>query len=324
VYAVAVASWLYLAAVLIAWAFLAAADRWWLATLFMYSPRWLLGGPLVILIPAAVLTRPRLLAVSIPALLLLIGPVMGLCLPWRTAFHAKNRALALRVLSCNIHYGQLDPEILRAFVVENQLDIVFLQGCPTKPLEFRGLEDLHARQDNELVIVSRFPFRHVKVIGERSAGCKGAVARYDIDTAGGVVHLFSLHLATPRDGLSGILADRLEAISEVKANSERRRLQSEAICKEIAQVDGAILIAGDFNTPTQSAIFKEYWSEYTNAFSTAGWGWGHTYFTRWAAVRIDHILSGPGWSCRRCWVGPAVGSPHRPVIAELDWAGGRE
>ena len=36
-----------------------------------------------------------------------------------------------------------------------------------------------------------------------------------------------------------------------------------------------------------------------------------------AAVRIDHILAGPGWRCGRCWVGPDVGSPHRPLLADL-------
>jgi vancomycin resistance protein VanJ len=40
-------------------------------------------------------------------------------------------------------------------------------------------------------------------------------------------------------------------------------------------------------------------------------------------VRIDHILAGPGWYCARCWVGPDVGSPHRPVLADLiaTWKG---
>jgi endonuclease/exonuclease/phosphatase (EEP) superfamily protein YafD len=38
-------------------------------------------------------------------------------------------------------------------------------------------------------------------------------------------------------------------------------------------------------------------------------------------VRIDHILAGPGWQAERCWVGPDVGSPHRPVIADLIWTG---
>jgi endonuclease/exonuclease/phosphatase (EEP) superfamily protein YafD len=78
-----------------------------------------------------------------------------------------------------------------------------------------------------------------------------------------------------------------------------------------------MLLAGDFNTPSDSVIYREYWSPFHNAYSDAGFGWGYTYFSRRAAVRIDHQLAGSGWRCRKCWVGADVGSPHRPVIA--DW-----
>jgi endonuclease/exonuclease/phosphatase (EEP) superfamily protein YafD len=81
------------------------------------------------------------------------------------------------------------------------------------------------------------------------------------------------------------------------------------------------VIAGDFNMPTDSDIYQLYWSSYTNAFSAAGLGFGYTKFTRWHGIRIDHILAGPGWRCRRSWVGPDVGSDHRPVLAELTWVG---
>ena len=42
---------------------------------------------------------------------------------------------------------------------------------------------------------------------------------------------------------------------------------------------------------------------------------------RKTTVRIDHVLAGKGWNCVRCWVGPNVGSPHRPVLADLVWTG---
>ena len=77
-----------------------------------------------------------------------------------------------------------------------------------------------------------------------------------------------------------------------------------------------MLLAGDFNTPVESAVYREYWSSYTNAFSTAGLGWGQTQFTpRRTSVRIDICWPGPT-GCQDCWVGPFVGSEHRPVFAE--------
>jgi endonuclease/exonuclease/phosphatase (EEP) superfamily protein YafD len=87
----------------------------------------------------------------------------------------------------------------------------------------------------------------------------------------------------------------------------------------IAGLDGPLLTVGDFNTPPDSTIYHEYWASFHNGFEEAGVGWGHTYISRWAAVRIDHQLAGPGWDCQKCWVGPEVGSPHRPVIADWMW-----
>ena len=105
-------------------------------------------------------------------------------------------------------------------------------------------------------------------------------------------------------------------------NTEVRRNESEAAVALLDEVEGPVLIAGDFNMPVESAIYHRYWSRYTNAFSTAGFGYGYSFgrtrkFRRW--VRIDHILSGPDWRVLGCWVGPDVGSDHWPVIAEFEF-----
>jgi endonuclease/exonuclease/phosphatase (EEP) superfamily protein YafD len=63
------------------------------------------------------------------------------------------------------------------------------------------------------------------------------------------------------------------------------------------------LVAGDFNMPAESAIFRECWANRTDAFRAAGWGFGHTKFSRWWGTRIDHILAGPPWAvtCLDAW-----------------------
>jgi vancomycin resistance protein VanJ len=82
-----------------------------------------------------------------------------------------------------------------------------------------------------------------------------------------------------------------------------------------------VVVLGDFNTPTDSASYRESWSPFTNAFSAAGFGFGNTHFTEKTAIRIDHVLLGPGWTCRRAWVGPHVGWGHRPVVADIEAVG---
>src|SRR5262249_28977217 len=97
--------------------------------------------------------------------------------------------------------------------------------------------------------------------------------------------------------------------------------QSRAVAAEAAAVRGPLLLVGDFNTPPESAIFREVWGGYTDAFTAAGWGWGYTFYGGRTSGRVDHVLAGPAWRCRRCRVAPDLGSPHRPVLADLEWQG---
>jgi endonuclease/exonuclease/phosphatase (EEP) superfamily protein YafD len=103
-------------------------------------------------------------------------------------------------------------------------------------------------------------------------------------------------------------------------NTELRRRQFRLVSDWAGQGGaGRVVVAGDFNTPPESVLHRHFFSGFQNAFSQAGWGWGHTHFTRRTAVRIDHVLSDSASRVLGCWVAERVGSAHRPVIAELEW-----
>src|SRR5262245_58723530 len=94
---------LYLGVLGVLWALLeTAVDRWWPATVLAYSPRWLLGIPFAVLLPAAWFLYRRLTWVLLTALVLFVGPMMGFCVPWR-AWTPGSSGFTLRVLTCNIH-----------------------------------------------------------------------------------------------------------------------------------------------------------------------------------------------------------------------------
>ena len=42
---------------------------------------------------------------------------------------------------------------------------------------------------------------------------------------------------------------------------------------------------------------------------------------RLTVTRIDHVLGGKGWQSRASSVGPDLGSPHRPLLVDLEWTG---
>jgi endonuclease/exonuclease/phosphatase family metal-dependent hydrolase len=171
-------------------------------------------------------------------------------------------------------------------------------------------------------LASRFPIDGTTVLSRGPYGGFGALAvRYELATPVGTVHFLNLHPDTPRHGLEHVLSAWWGGAESLDHNTEIRRRESESAAALLDDVEGPILVAGDFNMPIESAIYRRYWSQYTNAFSAAGFGFGYTYgrtrkLCKW--VRIDHVLASADWRVRRCWVGPYVGSDHWPILAELE------
>jgi vancomycin resistance protein VanJ len=318
--AVGACSCLYLVTVLGLWALLGVADLWWPATLFLFSPRWLLALPSLLLLPAAGALRPRAVAPVLCGLVLVLGPVMGFSIPWQRLRSDPPPGRHFRVLTCNMHYHPVPPEPLDQLLAAERPDIVVLQEW-RGPGEFKSLagDAWHIHRVRGLFLASNYPLRQATRLGNNSSGEQASVMRYELETPAGVVTLFSLHLASPREGLAKVVHERGQAPDDLEASSQLRWKQSEYLAREAATVAGPVLLAGDFNTPPESAIFRRLWGRYTDAFGAAGWGWGYTFFGGRTRVRIDHILAGPGWHCDRCWVGPDVGSAHRPVLADLTW-----
>ena len=94
-------SWLYAGVVLIALiAVRLGADRWWPATLLMFGPRWLFVYPMVLFIPIAIVLSRRALWPLGISLAVILGPLMGLCLPWRLLISPTPTQQTIRVLSC--------------------------------------------------------------------------------------------------------------------------------------------------------------------------------------------------------------------------------
>ena len=316
-------AWLYLAAVLMICVLLhATADHWWPGTLLMFGPRWVWALPLAVLAPAALAIRPRVLWHLLAALVLVVGPVMGFRLPWGRLLAEETGGPGVRVLTCNTHGGRLDARALAELIAETRPDVVALQEWSGEnEAAVFGRGEWFVRTDNPLGLASRYPIRGAEALGYHELGGKGSVVRYELETPGGTLHFFNVHLASAREGLEAVLQTRWRGIPAVRANTALRWHESEVVSRWAGEVDGPVLLAGDFNMPTVSAIYRRHWGHYANAFSAAGLGTGYTKFTPRSGIRIDHVLAGPGWRCRRCWVGPDVGSDHRPVLADLEWAG---
>jgi len=294
-------------------------DRWWAATALLFAPRWVVGLPLLVLVPAALATRRRLLAPLGVALVILLGPVMGFQVPGPGVLLHRDEPHDLRVMTSNIGGGRsISPTALDAVLREIRPDVAAFQECDIDLDRLRGA-GWFAHSNSNLCVVSRFPIRRAsRDRGSLGPGRgSGKAFAYVLETPSGTLTLLNLHLATVRPGLSEVMHRGWRGAPDLTANSAFRRLESRIARDRATQMVSLPIVVGDFNLPVESAIYREAWAEWSNAFSRAGLGLGWTKYTRWHGVRVDHVLHGPDWECRRAWVGPSLGFDHRSVVADL-------
>ena len=292
-------------------------DRWWPATMVLFGPRWLFVSPLLVLFPITCLHRRRALAMLAVSAWIGVVPVMGFSIPWRAAFSRQSASPPFRVLTCNIHRHQINIQALQNVIAEQKPDIIALQEWSSKYDAIFAKDIWHLLRQGEVLLASRFPITKSELIGEGFEQPGDAVC-FDIDTPNGKVHVVNVHLASPHYQIEDVLDRSPSGGQALQSNSERRHRQSQAVRRYVDGLGPNTIIAGDFNTPDDSFIFRESWTGLSDAFQTAGWGFGNTYFAHKTSVRIDHLLSANGLKCEACWVGPSVNSPHRPLIADFN------
>jgi endonuclease/exonuclease/phosphatase family metal-dependent hydrolase len=312
-----IANWLYLSAVLAIWALIwIAGDRWWLATMFLFSPRWILFIPLLLLIPLSLFFRRRWLWGLLGIAILIAWPIMDLRITRRGLFPQDRTPQSLRILTLNTHFGVLDPVALRALIASTNPDIIALQEwmASNRPLVFPD-SSWHIVQLDAALLASRYPIESVGSPIRENNNTSGVSYRYVVQLPERQVTFFSVHLASPHAVFRNVLQLSPRGPARLAINSRQRRLEATKLRR---QSDDDTILAGDFNLPRDSTIYRSEFSDFTDAFTVAGLGWGLTYYSHFTTVRIDHVLMGRNWHCDRCWVGPAVGSPHHPVIADLE------
>lgn len=308
-------------AALVAWPFLyGLGDRWWPATVLLFGPRWVLLLPLMLLAPLALAILPRALVPLAGGALAIVGPVMGFAAGSLTA---PRRAPDLRVVSFNIQGGSAlgVPGTLETAIATWEADVIALQECPhAVAAEARSLAALSTHTHGGLCLISRFPIVQVDSlppwrIGE--IGWAGSVVRYTLAIGGRMLRVTNLHLDTPGRGLE-VLRERRDS-RLLAANLEMREVASRRASNWVIQGGSPAVVAGDFNTPGESAIFRQYWGHLDDAFAQAGLGYGGTRVLRWFRVRIDHILTTDELRAVRAEVGADLGSDHLPLIADFTW-----
>ncbi len=78
-----------------------------------------------------------------------------------------------------------------------------------------------------------------------------------------------------------------------------------------------VLLGGDFNSPASDVVHRELATDFTDAFTAAGTGWGDTFHRRFPILRIDHLYATRHFTAVRCRVVASRCSDHRMVVADF-------
>jgi endonuclease/exonuclease/phosphatase (EEP) superfamily protein YafD len=298
------------------------SDRWWLATVLLFGPRWVLLLPLVVLVPAAFLLDRSLLFPLLVAGVVVLGPVMGLRTGWRSLLPVDASGPTLRLASFNARGGEALLLSPAALLEEWNADLAAFQECGRALGDaLRELPGWHVDIRSGLCLVSRFPIAEVAEMEREAlefAGGSGLVATYTIDMDGTTAHVTNLHLETPRAGLERIRSGRLAAgIAKTEERSMLREVEMRRARLWVDGYQGPRVVLGDFNTPPESRFYRDSWGGWQNAFSHRGRGLGGTRLNGWIRARIDHILADASWTVLGSRLGKDAGSDHLPILAEL-------
>lgn len=305
------------------WMLLRFSDVTWWGTAVAFAPRWPVVIPLFLLVPLTlVLRRWWLVLINLMSTAAILFPIMGLELRGLREACPSQSGLNMRVLTCNVHGDAFDVARLNGVIAETGPDIVALQECPATIVQDCFSEDeWFTELSGELCVASRFPILSAKTLDRRSMNGWGNFALLcRIDAPEEEIAFVSVHLLSPRQGLEALRYDRFKARAWAQQEFQRRHEESKLLYRELQNVSGPSIVAGDLNMTPESSIFRKYLLKYVDAFSESGAGFGYTFSTRWHSVRVDHVLANQHWAVKCCRVCGDIGSDHLPVVAELQRA----
>lgn len=311
----------YAAVVVTAWlAVVFLTDVTWPATLLGYGPRWVVGLPsiplgfLVVMRTSAGVASGLIGVLIVTATLLVVG-----LMDVRLGSTRARGTPSLRLLVQNLGHSDVTAASLDRLLQSERVDIAALQECPfydNSPARL-GWEFYYG---GDLCMVSRFPFELLDEADPDNVWRRGGrePLRFAIQTPSVTIQLLNVHFETIRSGLDGFGHGFSSGWRHFAENRLVAALDSRRASARARRVVGPLLVAGDFNLPVESAIYRDSWGTFRNLFSECGRGFGHTKTTPAFGVRIDHVLASEHWTCvaARVLESP-YGGDHRPLVVDL-------
>jgi len=297
------------------------ADDWWPATILLFLGRW---PWLLVAVPAGLLT---LVAKRWRAVLIaLVTSVIGLTGIMEFSFGTGRLVAAaesegpIRIITFNMN-GDVAGPLITGLIRGWEPDVIAIQECGGNTRQ--SLLDLpgYNADIGTTCLLTRYPIVAIDSMRRDNflaAGGAAWVKRYRLKGPRGEFDFTNVHLDTPRRAFEALMTGQSDATGTITGKTAVRDLESQLARRWVDSGRGPGIVAGDFNMPTESAIFRKHWSTLTDAFGHVGFGFGYTRLAGWIRLRIDHVLVDDAWVIKTARVLPDYGSDHLPVMVEVE------
>ena len=287
-----------------------AARLWWAFDLFSHFRLQYVLAALVLLI-IALSARAYGSAAVFAAVALVHGAAVKDLWLGDTASAAPG-GVPLRLVSANVLAQNRTPEKVIEFVRAADADLVLLvdaRGRDWREVlgQLRDLYPHHAQQAwrtrARVILFSRWPIVFEQVRQAPRSRRPYLVARLAVE--GRTLDVVGVHPSSPSPSQPG--------------GTRRRNHELDHIAEVVKDTDAAVIVAGDFNTTPWSPHFGDLLADAGLRNAAEGKGYIPTWPTWFwpARIPIDHVLLKGPIAVTAVRRGPAVGSDHFPIIADL-------
>lgn len=283
----------------------------WLVLIALYSPSWWV---VILFLPWLLgwrsLTKRHWLV--LPVVLASAAYFTDLQLP--QPFTAKP--VGLVSLSANLGNMQ-SAEALALLMQQHAVDVALFQEAKPEKLSAVASSGWQVQCDAGLCIASRHAFSIEHTLSRKVIGGYGNFAViYRLTTPGTGISLANVHFETPRPALESLIQLRPDSAA-LKQRQDDRALQATLISEWAQAQNGPLIIAGDFNMPVLSPLYRRFFALFGNAVSSKPAGVvNYTKYTRWHGIRIDHQLYAGGLLPVSSEILTLPGADHKPVLVK--------
>jgi endonuclease/exonuclease/phosphatase (EEP) superfamily protein YafD len=287
-----------------------AARLWWALDLFShFRLQYLIAAGTLCALALAVRAYP------VAAVLAVVALMHGWAIRdlWLGAgAAAAPGGVPLRIVSANVWAANATPGAIPALVRNSDADLVVLVDAKRRRWgkalsEIAALYPYRApqalREGAPVILFSRFPIVREKVVRPPRGQRPYLLVELAVD--GQPLMVVGVHPSSPSPGRPG--------------HSRQRNHELDHIAAMVGDADQPMIVAGDFNTTPWSPHFQDL----ITAGGLRNASDGHGYIATWpewfwpALIPIDHVLLKGRLAVTTIRRGPAIGSDHYPLLADL-------